>query len=235
MFTKRLFCGLFSLILGVILCSCGQNTGTDTAIEVKAIEDPSVAMKEVTQDSYDGTVTFRLQIPENWSIHMGDDGQILIYPETASEESDCLRLAPKDFSGVVTGLKDESIYQSLFSGDVVPYEDSIKKTFAQQMELENKLESAGSVLDYLELLAPDTNISYNEENLPDLQFAYTQYSGQSNPVIKAQYTYEDEGKHTKNEYFRKDFSYFLHAEKETIEDLSVDTLAVFILNSITME
>ena len=232
---KRLFCGLFSFILGAVLFSCGQKTGKDTAIEVKAIEDPSVAMKEVTQDSYDGTVTFRLQIPEDWSIHMGDDGQILIYPETASEESDCLRLAPKDFSGVVTGLKDESIYQSLFSGDVAPYEDSIKKTFAQQMELENKLESAGSVLDYLELLAPDTNISYNEENLPDLQFAYTQYSGQSNPVIKAQYTYEDEGKHTKNEYFRKDFSYFLHAEKETIEDLSVDTLAVFILNSITME
>ena len=235
MFTKRLFCGLFSLILGVILCSCGQNTGTDTAIEVKAIEDPSVAMKEVTQDSYDGTVTFRLQIPENWSIHMGGRRPNSDLSETASEESDCLRLAPKDFSGVVTGLKDESIYQSLFSGDVVPYEDSIKKTFAQQMELENKLESAGSVLDYLELLAPDTNISYNEENLPDLQFAYTQYSGQSNPVIKAQYTYEDEGKHTKNEYFRKDFSYFLHAEKETIEDLSVDTLAVFILNSITME
>ncbi len=134
MFTKRLFCGLFSLILGTILCSCGQNNGADSAIEVKDIEDPSVDMKEVTQDSYDGTITFRLQIPEDWSIHMGDDGQILIYPETASEESDCLRLAPKDFSGVVTELKDESIYQSLFSGDVAPYEDSIKTTFAQQMD-----------------------------------------------------------------------------------------------------
>lgn len=232
---KRLFCGLFSLILGAILCSCGQNNGTNSAIEVKAIEDPSVAMKEVTQDSYDGTVTFRLQIPEDWSIHMGDDGQILIYPETASEESDCLRLAPKDFSGMVTDLKDESIYQSLFSGDTVPYEDSIKKSFAQQKDMEDKLENASSPMDYLDLFAPDPNASYSEEDLPDLQFAYTQYSGQSNPVIKVQYTYEDEGNHTKNEYFRKDFSYFIHAEKESIKGLSVDDLAVFILNSITME
>ena len=38
-----------------------------------------------------------------------------------------------------------------------------------------------------------------------------------------------------NEYFRENFSYFIRAEKETIEGLSVDDLAVFILNSITVE
>lgn len=234
---KRISIFLCVSLLVSFLWGCSQNAATETnsAAELKTIGEPPVAMKEVTQDSYDSTVTFRLKIPQDWSIDIWRYDKILIYPESASKESDCLQLASTDLSGMATSEKDESIFQSLFSGDSFPYEESIKKTFAQAIGMEKKLQDASSPLDYLELFAPDPNISYNETDLPDLEFAYAQYSGQNGTIMKAQYTYEDEGKHMENEYFREDFSYFIRAEKETIEGLSVDDLAVFILNSITVE
>ena len=50
------------------LWGCGQNTvtETDSAAGMKPIGEPPVSMKEVTQENYDGTITFRLKVPKDW-------------------------------------------------------------------------------------------------------------------------------------------------------------------------
>ena len=56
---------LLASFFASFLCSCSQNTETDSVAEMKTISEPPVAMKEVTQENYDGTITFRLKVPEN--------------------------------------------------------------------------------------------------------------------------------------------------------------------------
>ena len=64
---KRISIFLCVSLLVSFLWGCSQNAATETnsAAELKTIGEPPVAMKEVTQDSYDSTVTFRLKIPQD--------------------------------------------------------------------------------------------------------------------------------------------------------------------------
>ena len=79
---KRISIFLCLSLLMSFLWGCSQNAATETnsAAELKTIGEPPVAMKEVTQDSYDSTVTFRLKIPQDWSIDIWRYDKILIYP-----------------------------------------------------------------------------------------------------------------------------------------------------------
>ena len=60
---------LLASFFASFLLGCGQNTETDSVAEMKTISEPPVAMKEVTQENYDGTITFRLKFRKIGCVH----------------------------------------------------------------------------------------------------------------------------------------------------------------------
>ncbi len=230
-----------ALLIAAYGCSCSPRNA-ETAASPKELGEPPVSMKETAQTSYDGSVSFQMQIPEDWAAGADDSGRILIYPEGLPEtetEEKILALCPYTFSGVTAGEKDKAAFQALFSGNMEPYEETIKKTFAQQIAMEEKLkelENGGSFLDYLELMSPDPSIPYEEYDIPELKFQYTEYSGQKGRLIQAAYTYTEKGREiTRTECFREDLPYLISTEKHETGGLSSEDIALWVADSLKVE
>ena len=70
------------------LWGCSQNivTETDSAAGLKPIGEPPVSMKEVTQENYDGTITFRLKVPKDWMCMPNTDGGVNAISEESYEK-----------------------------------------------------------------------------------------------------------------------------------------------------
>lgn len=230
---KKCLSIIASILLTMVISSCNGNSQTTST---QSIVEPPVAMKQVTQENVDKDMTFHMQIPEDWNTFLSDAGIILIYPESKAAEEYALKLVPHDFSGMVTSDKDEKIFKDLFLENTISYEESIKKTFAQQIDMQEKLKNAETFLDYLEIMSPDPDISYKDYDIPELHFQYTEYIGQQGKCIKAQYTYSEENNtsSTKYEYFRENFPYFICATKNEIEGLSTDQIALWALQTLTL-
>ena len=70
------------------LWGCSQNAATETnsAAGLKPIGEPPVSMKEVTQENYDGTITFRLKVPKDWMCMPNTDGGVNAISEESYEK-----------------------------------------------------------------------------------------------------------------------------------------------------
>lgn len=70
------------------LWGCSQNTvtETDSTAGLKPIGEPPVSMKEVTQENYDGTITFRLKVPKDWMCMPNTDGGVNAISEESYEK-----------------------------------------------------------------------------------------------------------------------------------------------------
>ena len=70
------------------LWGCSQNivTETDSAAGLKPIGEPPVSMKEITQENYDGTITFRLKVPKDWMCMPNTDGGVNAISEESYEK-----------------------------------------------------------------------------------------------------------------------------------------------------
>lgn len=77
---------LLASFFASFLLGCGQNTEMDSVAEMKTISEPPVAMKEVTQENYDGTITFRLKVPKNWMCAPNTDGGVNAISEESYEK-----------------------------------------------------------------------------------------------------------------------------------------------------
>ena len=77
---------LLASFFASFLLGCGRNTETDSVAEMKTISEPPVAMKEVTQENYDGTITFRLKVPKNWMCAPNTDGGVNAISEESYEK-----------------------------------------------------------------------------------------------------------------------------------------------------
>ena len=77
---------LLASFFASFLLGCGRNTETGSVAEMKTISEPPVAMKEVTQENYDGTITFRLKVPKNWMCAPNTDGGVNAISEESYEK-----------------------------------------------------------------------------------------------------------------------------------------------------
>lgn len=70
------------------LWGCSQNTvtETDSTAGLKPIGEPPVSMKEITQENYDGTITFRLKVPKDWMCMPNTDGGVNAISEESYEK-----------------------------------------------------------------------------------------------------------------------------------------------------
>ena len=85
---KRISIFLCLSLLMSFLWGCSQNTvtETDSAAGLKPIGEPPVSMKEVTQENYDGTITFRLKVPKDWMCMPNTDGGVNAISEESYEK-----------------------------------------------------------------------------------------------------------------------------------------------------
>lgn len=85
---KRISIFLCLSLLMSFLWGCSQNTvtETDSTAGLKPIGEPPVSMKEVTQENYDGTITFRLKVPKDWMCMPNTDGGVNAISEESYEK-----------------------------------------------------------------------------------------------------------------------------------------------------
>ena len=126
----------FASFFASFLWSCGQNSETVSAVELKPMGDPPVAMKEITQDDSYGDITFRLKVPKNWMCLPNTDGGVNAISEESYEK-----------------LLDEA-KQNQENGDTV------KKYSSLTYEWEKE---AAAILDNLDLSAICTWLGKSEE------------------------------------------------------------------------
>lgn len=212
---KQLLVTSIVFTLFVLLVGCQSNK--------KAVGNPPVTMKTVTQNSKQDLATFEFQVPEGWASNPKYDLSVIAYPKEAvnkkfEAEEDFLpytvSIGNYYYSAIAISEKDKQMYKDLFAGKTSAYEEHMRQSFA----------NAASILN---------SNSSGQANVPSVDFKYEHYEGTYGKITEVQYSYVYDGKKTHIvQCFREDIPYLVTGALDDSVELSSGKIALWVANSL---
>ena len=207
----------------------------------RAVGEPPVPMKTVTQNSKEDLATFEFQVPEGWASAPKELLTVFGYPESAAQtnfktEEDAFSfmvgIRNYYYPALALSEEDKQMYKDLFAGKPDAFEERMNSSLASETEID----APSSILGWFDLLLPkedDAGQSSGAANKPEMDFQYQHYNGTNGKITEVQYSYTYNGKEVHMiECYREDIPYLITGAFDESVDLSSGQIALWVADSL---